>query len=100
MEDVGLLNIIIKLTLPKVHKFDHQWFHTLTATSFSLQIILSSSVAKLANIEKKNFLLNQNAFYPEVLHSRILFLLIQLESKVLGQSAVEIKSKIKRHYLE
>ena len=53
MEDVGLLNIIIKLTLPKVHKFDHQWFHTLTATSFSLQIILSSSVAMLANIEKK-----------------------------------------------
>ena len=44
--------------------------------------------------KKISLAINQNTFYPEILHSRILFLLIQLESKVL-----EIKSKIKRHYL-
>ena len=88
VEDVGLLNMIIKQTLCSIHKFDHEWFHTPTATSFSLQIILSSSVARLANLEKKNFPINQNALFPEILHSRILFLLIQLGSKVLGQSAV------------
>ena len=49
---------------------------------------------------KKIFPINQNVFYPEILHSRILFLLIQLESKALGQSAVQVKSKIKRHYHE
>ena len=52
-------------------------------------------VRRLQILQKINFPINQNAFYPEILHSRILFLLIQLESKVL-----EIKSKIKRHYLE
>ena len=51
-------------------------------------------VTRLANLDKKIFPRNQNAFYPEILRSRILFLLILLESKVL-----EIKSKIKHHYL-
>ena len=100
VEDVGLLNMIIKPTLHRVHKFDHQWFHAPTATSFWLQIILTSSVPRLANFEKKFFPINQNVFYAEILHSRILFLLIQLESKALGQSAVQVKSKIKRHYHE
>ena len=100
VEDVGLLNMIINSTLHRVHKFDHQWFHAPTATSFWLQIILTSSVARLANFEKKIFPINQNVFHPEILHSRILFLLIQLESKALGQSAVQVKSKIKRHYHE
>ena len=52
-EDFGLLNMIIKPTLHSIHKFDHQRFHTPTATSFSLQIILSLSVARLTNLEKK-----------------------------------------------
>ena len=71
-EDSGLLNMIIKPTLHSIHKFYHQWFHTPTATSFSLQIILSSSVARLTNLEK-NFPINQQAFYSEILHLRILF---------------------------
>ena len=49
---------------------------------------------------KKKFPINQNALFPEILHSRILFLLIQLGSKALSQSAVQIKSEIKRHYHE
>ena len=73
MEDVGLLNIIIKLTLPRVHKFDHQWFHTLTATSFSLQIILSSSVAMLANIEKKISYLIKTHFIPRFFTQEFFF---------------------------
>ena len=52
-EDFGLLNMIIKPILHSIQKFDHQRFHTPTATSFSLQIILSSSVARLTNLEKK-----------------------------------------------
>ena len=88
-EDFGLLNMIIKPTLHSIHKFDHQRFHTPTATSFSLQIILSSSVARLTNLEKK-IPYKSKSILPEILHSRI-----QLESKVL-----EIKSKIKRHYHE
>ena len=50
-------------------------------------------------ILKKNFPINQNALFPEILHARILFLFIQLGSKVLGLSVVQIKSEIKRHYL-
>ena len=95
-EDFGLLNMIIKPTLHSIHKFDHQWFYTLTATSFSLQIILSSFVAckswKNKFPYKSKRILPRDSSLPEIL---LLFLLIQLESKVL-----EIKSKIKRHYLE
>ena len=45
-EDFGLLIMIIKPTLHSIHKFYHQWFHTPTATSFSLQIILSTEQAR------------------------------------------------------
>ena len=63
-EDFGLLNMIIKPTLHSIHKFDHQRFHTPTATSFSLQIILSSSVARLTNLEKKISLWIKKHFIP------------------------------------
>ena len=87
--------MVIKPTLHSKHKFDYQWFHTPTATSFSLQIILSSSVARLANLEKKNFPYESKSILSLDSSLKNSFLLIQLESK-----ALEIKSKIKRHYLE
>ena len=59
-----MLNMIIKPTLHSIHKFDHQRFHTPTATSFSLQIILSSSVARLTNLEKKISLQIKKHFIP------------------------------------
>ena len=86
--------MIIKPTLHSIHKFDYQWFQTPTATSFSLQIILSSSVARLANLEK-NFPYESKSILSLDSSLKNSFLLIQLESK-----ALEIKSKIKRHYLE
>ena len=52
VEYVGLFNMINKPTLCILHKFDHQWLNMQTATSFSLQIFSSSSVARLASLKK------------------------------------------------
>ena len=73
VEDVGLLNMIIKQTLCSIHKFDHEWFHTSTATSFSLQIILSSSVARLANLEKKISLSIKTHSFPRFFTQEFFF---------------------------
>ena len=97
MEDVGLLNMIIKQTLYSIHKFDHQWFHTPIAASFSLQIILSSSVARLQILKKIPYQSKRTLSRDS--SRKNYFLFIQLGSKVLGLSVVQIKSEIKRHYL-
>ena len=52
VKDVGLFNMITKPTLYSIHKFDYQWLNTQSTTSFSLQIISSSSVARLASPKK------------------------------------------------
>ena len=56
-EDVSLFNMITKPTLYSIQKFDHQWLNTQTAIPFSLQIISSPSVARLASL--KNLCRNQ-----------------------------------------
>ena len=81
-EDFGLLIMIIKPTLHSIHKFYHQWFHTPTATSFSLQIILSSSVARLTNLEKK-FPYKSTSILFRDSSLKNSFLLIQLKVRCL-----------------
>ena len=93
VDDVGLLNMIIKLTLPRVHKSDHQWFHMLTATSFSLQIIISSSVAMLANIEKKISYLIKTHFIPRFFSQEFFF--SQLNSKVKCWVSLPLRLNLK-----
>ena len=81
VEDVGLLNMIIKQTLYSIHKFDHQWFHTPIAASFSLQIILSSSVARLANLKKKISLSIKTHSFPRFFTQEFFFSLFNSEVK-------------------
>ena len=56
-------------------------------------------MARLAS-HKRIVVVNQRVFYPEILQSRIHFLLLKLESIVLDRSVVQNKSKMKRRYLE
>ena len=94
VKDDGLFNMITKAILYSIHKFDHQWLNTQTATSLANYFMV---VRHSARKSWKTFVvINQNAFYPKIFYSRIHFLLIQLKSKVLGQSGVHNKSKTPR----
>ena len=98
LKDVGLFNMITKPTLYSVQKFDHQWLNTQTVTSFSLQIISSSSVARLASPKKPLSKSNKTYSFPRYFTQEFIF--YWFNSRVKCWVGLAFIINLKRHDLE
>ena len=98
VKDDGLFNMITKAILYSIHKFDHQWLNTQTATSLANYFMV---VRHSARKSWKTFVvINQNAFYPKIRFSTQEFIFYRFNSKVKCLVSLAFTINLKRHDLE